>query len=79
MKARHRKPRRSRRGFPFFFIGTIGTMGALMAAPGAHAAGRLAGLPVERRVTIEPARMSLVMTMEGMFCPARRGVEIVVA
>ncbi len=67
MKARHRKPRRSRSRFPFFFIGT---MGALIAAPRAHAADRLAALPVERRVTIEPARIEAALGHIKIWTPS---------
>ena len=67
MKARHRKPRRSRSRFPFFFIGRLG---ALIAAPRAHAADRLAALPVERRVTIEPERIEAALGHIKIWTPS---------
>src|SRR6188472_2860269 len=67
MKARHQKRRRSRSRFPFFFIGA---MGALIAAPRAHGADRFEALPVERRVTIEPARIEAALGHIKIWTPS---------
>ena len=66
MKARQRKPKRSRAKSPFVVLGAvIGTIPALHASE-----QRQAALPVERRITLEPWRLEAALAHVKIWTPS---------
>ena len=66
MKARAERPRRSRAKSPFLVVGAVvGTLPALHASD--H---RQAALPVERRITLEPARLEAALAHVRIWTPS---------
>ena len=66
MKARHKKPKRSRAKSPFVVLGAvIGTIPALHASE-----QRQAALPVERRITLEPWRLEAALAHVKIWTPS---------
>jgi catecholate siderophore receptor len=72
MKARQKKQKRSRANSPLVVLGAvIGTIPALQASQISHASERrLAALPVERRITLEPWRLEAALAHVKIWTPS---------